>query len=157
MIAVGGWGGCKAGTSGFLLRKRKGQWQKCCKNEGKSGGHYPQREFLVKHDNPNHYILKGLPTEWLHAKDELYHSLRGPAENVEVLASSFAAKGSKETEPKIMVIKYGKGTIAHLPMANANGKSLECVGFQTILARSTQFAAHGKVTINPPANFPGKD
>ncbi|MCH2207680.1 MAG: ThuA domain-containing protein [Lentisphaerales bacterium] len=60
MITIGGWGSRKAGTSGFILRKRKSQWQKCCKNVGKSGGHGPQREFLVKHDNPHLHILKVL-------------------------------------------------------------------------------------------------
>lgn len=32
--------------------------------------------------------------------------------------------------------------------------SLMCVGFQTILARSCEWAATGKVTIPVPANFP---
>ncbi|MCM8535691.1 MAG: ThuA domain-containing protein [Lentisphaeraceae bacterium] len=157
MIAIGGWGGRKAGKSGFLLRKKDGSWNKCCENSGKSGDHGPQREFLVKHDQPNHPIVKGLPTEWLHAKDELYHSLRGPAENVEVIASAFSLKGSKETEPMIMIIKYGEGTTVHLPMGHANGTSLQCVGFQTIFARSTEFAARGKVTIAIPASFPRKE
>ncbi|WDE97154.1 ThuA domain-containing protein [Lentisphaera profundi] len=157
MIAVGGWGGRKAGKSGFLLRDQDGSWNKCCEKEGKSGGHGPQRDFLVKHDKPNHPIVAGLPTEWMHAKDELYHSLRGPAENVEVIASSLSKNGSKVREPMILVVKFGKGTICHLPMGHANGKSLQCVGFQTILARSTEFAARGEVTIAAPANFPGKD
>jgi phosphoribosylaminoimidazolecarboxamide formyltransferase/IMP cyclohydrolase len=34
-----------------------------------------------------HPITKGLPKEWMHAQDELYDNLRGPAKNVRVLAT----------------------------------------------------------------------
>jgi hypothetical protein len=39
---------------------------------------------------PEHPIMKGLPTVWLHANDELYSNLRGPAKNVTVLATATA-------------------------------------------------------------------
>jgi uncharacterized protein len=156
MIAVGGWGGRKAGLSGELLRMVEGKWAACCTKEGGSGGHGPQREFLVVHDQPEHPILKGLPKTWMHAKDELYHSLRGPAKNVEVLAHAVSAR-TKEAEPMVMVITHGKGTVLHLPMGHANNQSLECVGFQTVLARGTEFVATGKVTIGIPAKFPGTE
>jgi hypothetical protein len=38
-----------------------------------------------------HPITKGLPANWMHGNDELYSLLRGPAENMEILATSFSA------------------------------------------------------------------
>ena len=156
MIGVGGWGGRKAGKSGVLMRKNGDKWAPCCANEGGSGGHGAQRDFEVIHDVPDHPILAGLPPNWMHAKDELYSSLRGPAKNLTVLAHAVSAK-TKVAEPMIMEIKYGKGTIVHLPMGHYNKASCECVGFQTIFARSTEFAATGKVTIKAPKEFPGPE
>ena len=156
MIAVGGWGGRKAGLSGELLRMVDGKWAACCSTEGGSGGHGPQREFLVIHDQPDHPILAGLPKTWMHAKDELYHSLRGPAKNVEVLAHAVSAK-TKVGEPMVMIVSHGKGKVLHLPMGHYNKLSCECVGFQTVFARGTEFVATGKVTIGIPENFPGTE
>ncbi len=138
------------------MRKYEGKWKQDSPNKGGSGGHGPQREFVVTIDQPDHPIVKGLPLEWMHGKDELYHSLRGPAENVEVLGSAVSAR-TKVAEPMMMLIKYGKGRIFHTPMGHANKISLQCVGFQTVFARGTEFVATGKVTIGIPAKFPSKE
>jgi len=39
-----------------------------------------------------HPITKGLPKSFLHAKDELYEKLRGPALNMNILSTAFASK-----------------------------------------------------------------
>ncbi len=162
MIAVGGWGGRQAGVSGSLLRKVDGEWMAASPDEGLSGEHGDMREFLVIHDQPSHPILEGLPTEWMHAEDELYSALRGPATNVEVLAHS-VSKLTNEAEPMLMIITYGEGKIFHLPMGHFNdeykpfGASVHCVGFQTVLARGTEYVATGEVTIGVPSSFPGKE
>ena len=96
-----------------------------------------------------------MPTRWLHAKDELYDSLRGPAENVEVLAYAFSDK-SKKNEPMIMTLSYGKGRVFHTPMGHAD-YSMKCAGFQSVILRGTEWAATGKVTIPLPKDFPGAD
>ena len=95
-----------------------------------------------------------MPIKWLHSKDELYDSLRGPAKNVNVLATAFSDK-SKKHEPMIMTIKYGKGRVFHTPMGHAD-YSMKCVGFQDVLRRGTEWAATGKVSIKLSKNFPSE-
>ncbi len=162
MIAIGGWGGRKAGKSGYLLRLIDGKWQPTSPDKGRSGDDEQVKDYLVIHDQPNHPILKGLPTEWMHAEDELYASLRGPVKNVEVLAHSWC-RLTDENEPMMMIITYGKGKVFHIPMGHWNdefepyGAALHCVGFQTVLARGTEYVATGKVTIGIPDSFPSKE
>ena len=145
--------------SGYLLRLIDGEWTATSPDEGISGEHGPQREFVVIHDQPNHPILAGLPPEWKHATDELYSSLRGPAENIDVLAHSFSLY-TNENEPVYMLIPYGEGTVFHIALGHYNdeaepfGVAVECVGYQTILAWGTEYVATGEVTIGIPSAFP---
>ncbi|MDH3583555.1 MAG: ThuA domain-containing protein, partial [Phycisphaerae bacterium] len=76
MIGVGGWGGRKPGH-GSHLRLVDGQWATDPAPKGGSGSHGPQHEFVVEIHEPDHPIVRGLPTKWKHGKDELYDSLRG--------------------------------------------------------------------------------
>lgn len=162
MIGVGGWGGRRAGEHGSLLRMVDGDWIATSPDEGVSGTHGAMRDYLVVHDRPDHPILDGMPAEWMHAEDELYSSLRGPAENVEVLAHAYSLH-TEENEPILMVIGYGEGRVFHLPMGHYAGQSdppgaaLHCVGFQALLARGTEYVATGEVTVGIPSSFPGAD
>ncbi len=110
MIGLGGWGG-RNEKSGPYVRYRDGKIIRDDK-PGAGGHHGPQHDFLVVTRNTEHPVTKGLPTEWLHVKDELYDRLRGPAENLDILATAFsdpAKGGSDEHEPMLMTIKFGKG------------------------------------------------
>lgn len=156
MIGVGGWGGRQAGAAGFLLRKNGANWCAGSEKEGKSGGHGPQREFLIDVDQPEHPITKGMPKQWMHSKDELYHSLRGPAEDVEVLASAYCSE-TGVSEPMAMVISLGKGKIFHTPMGHYNEVSTKCLGFQAVFVRGTEYVATGDVTVGLPKGFPTKE
>lgn len=102
-----------------------------------------------------HPVTKGMPTEWMHARDELYDNLRGPIENVHVLATAIAppGKGTGVHEPMIFTISYGKGKVFHTPMGH-DANAMRCIGFQTTLARGVEWAATGMVTIQIPENFP---
>jgi type 1 glutamine amidotransferase len=96
---------------------------------------------------------------WLHTQDELYDFLRGPGENMKILATAFADPkhgGSGRHEPMLMVLEYGKGRIFHTPMGHGN-ISQECVGFITFLVRGSEWAATGNVTTKVPADFPTAD
>ena len=154
IIGLGGWGG-RNEKSGPYVVFRDG---KIFKDMAKGGGgsHGKQHPFVVNVREPEHPITKGLPTEWLHANDELYDRLRGPAENMTVLATSFSDKatgGRGEHEPMMMVLEYGKGRCYHTPMGHAD-YSMKCVGFIVTLQRGTEWAATGKVTQPVPADFP---
>ncbi len=133
------------------------------KGEGPGAGHGPQHAFKVVIRDAEHPITKGMPHEWMHAKDELYQGQRGPAEHMHILATAFAAKEMKGTgtnEPMVWVIPYGKGRVFTTVMGHVGGKgdpSIRCVGFQTLVARGAEWAATGKVTIPIPDNLPTAD
>jgi type 1 glutamine amidotransferase len=157
MIAVGGWYG-RDEKSGPYLRWRDGK-QVLDFKPGPAGHHGPGHPYLVETRTPNHPIMQGLPSKWLHATDELYDYMRGPATNVTVLATALADKafdGSGENEPQLMVIQYGKGRIFHTTMGHGPD-AMKCVGFAVTLQRGTEWAATGKVTQKIPADFPGAD
>jgi len=96
----------------------------------------------------------------LHKSDELYGNLRGPAKNIQVLATAFSTKetgGTGKEEPVLFTIAYGKGRIFQTVMGHATAElteSLEDVGFQVTLCRGTEWAATGKVKQKLPAEFP---
>lgn len=153
MIGLGGWGG-RNEKSGPYLRWRDGRWTPDT-TPGSGGSHGPQHSFLMT-NRADHAITAGLPTKWMHAKDELYDRLRGPAKNVTVLASAFADKakgGSGEEEPLLFAIRYGKGRVFHTALGHGV-EAIKCVGFATTLQRGTEWAATGKVTQKVPQNFP---
>ena len=55
---------------------------------GPAGHHGLQHPFDVTHKALEHPVLKGLPVVWSHFKDELYTYLRGPAQHMEILATT---------------------------------------------------------------------
>jgi type 1 glutamine amidotransferase len=123
---------------------------------GRAGHHGPQHEFQITMRDLEHPITQGLPTEWMHSKDELYDRLRGPAKNMHILASAFSdpdQKGTGRHEPMMMVIDYGEGRVFHTVLGHAD-YSMQCVGFITTLLRGTEWAATGEVTIPVPDDFP---
>lgn len=146
MIGVGGWGG-RSELSGPYLRKRDGKWT-LDPTAGRGGSHGKQHEFVVEIQDPEHPIVKGLPSKWLHAQDELYDRLRGPAKNVTVLGAALATVetgGSGELEPLLMAIPYGKGRVFHTALGHST-VSMGGLGFQETLKRGVEWAATGEVT-----------
>jgi len=154
---VGGWGD-RNEKSGPYLRLREGKWTHDS-SPGRGGSHGAQHAFVMETRETAHPIMAGLPAQWMHAKDELYDRLRGPAQGVTVLASALStteSKGSGEHEPLLMVLPYGQGRVFHTALGHAL-EAIRCVGFATTLQRGTEWAATGKVTQKVPADFPTAD
>ncbi len=158
MIGVGGWGGRDEKSGPFVYLNGEGEVVRD-ESAGKAGQHGPQHPFAVEVRDTSHPITKDMPVTWMHAQDELYEKLRGPAAHMRILATSQASpefKGTGHHVPMLMVIEYGKGRVFHTPLGHAD-YSCECVGFITLVQRGAEWAATGKVTQPLPADFPTAD
>jgi len=172
MIGVGGWGGFTPGyanrtqAAGPKIRWRDGGM--VLDNDTPGTAQHPSpHDFLMTVRAPEHPITKGLPSAWLHANDELYSNLRGPAKNVTVLATATAPasmpNGTGEHEPIIMAIAYGKGRVFHDTLGHVGAAqkepivSMNSVDSIVLLQRGTEWAATGAVTIPVPRDFPTAD
>lgn len=155
MIGVGGWGGRNEVSGPWLYVKDGKLFRDTSKGNG--GAHGAQHEFIVEIQNSDHPITRGLPKRWLHAKDELYSRLRGPAENVEILATA-KSDLTAQNEPNLMVLSYGQGRVFHTTLGHADYSMLDR-GFYETLQRGTEWAATGdtKATADVPADFPSED
>ena len=153
MIGLG-WRG--AGYGDRITVDDAGKVVRTPKGKGPGAGHGPQHAFSVVIRDREHPVMKGMPVEWMHFRDELYQGQRGPAQNMHILATAYAAKekrGSEAHEPMVWWIPYGKGKVFTTVMGHAD-YSMTCVGFQSIVARGCEWASTGKVTLAVPKNFP---
>lgn len=162
IIGLGGWGNRneKAGPyvfwkDGQILRDPR---------PGIAGYYATPHEFQVINRDISHPITAGLPPRWMHAKDELYSLLRGPAKNLSVLATAYSApekSGTGRHEPVLFTVNYGAGRIFHTTLGHAGNDdplpALECVGFIVTFQRGAEWAATGRVTQKISGDFPATD
>ncbi len=127
---------------------------------GEAGWYSTPKDFEIRIRNSEHPVTKGLPVRWMHAGDLIYARLRGPARNMEVLATAFCDTtngGTGRHEPVMMTINYGKGRVFHTTLGfpgDTISPALQCAGFITTFQRGAEWAASGKVTLPIPADFP---
>jgi type 1 glutamine amidotransferase len=164
MEGVGGWRG-RDESAGPKLRWRDGR--QVLDNGPGTAQHPAQHDFLVVTRAPEHPVMRGLPAAWMQAHDELYSQLRGPAQNVTILATAKAMPPMRgatgENEPMLMAIAYGRGRVFHTTLGHVSPRdelpvaTMRSVGFIVTLQRGTEWAATGTVTQRVPDDFPTAD
>lgn len=155
MIGIGGWGNRTKKDGPYVYYTNNGKLVRDY-SSGRCGSHGPAHNIPITVRVSDHPITKGMPSHWLTAKDECYALLRGPAENMTILATGKDMSGSAPTdrhEPMLMVIDYGKGRVFHTALGH-DDYSFEGVGFIVSFLRGTEWAATGKVTQPIPDDFP---
>ncbi len=155
MIGLGGWGGRNEKSGPYVYYDADGKLVRDTK-PGPGGAHGPQHQFVIETRDADHPIMRGLPKRWLHTQDECYDRLRGPAENMTILATAYSSpefKGTGRHEPALMTIGFGRGRVFHTILGHED-YSFEGVGFIVTLLRGTEWAATGRVTVPVPADFP---
>ena len=157
MTGIGGWSGRNEKSGPYLYIDSEGNVVRDL-SAGRGGAHGPQHEFEIVVRDQEHPIMKGLPPVFLHGPDELYDRLRGPAENVTILATAYSSKEQRGTgrhEPVFMTITYGEGKIFHTILGHHVDQIKEG-SFVTTFLRGTEWAATGEVTIPVPDDFPNQ-
>lgn len=149
IIGLGGWYGRDVNSGPYLYYKDGEQVRD--PQPGICGSHGPTAPFEIEVRNSEHPIMKGLPAKWMHYGDQLTSNLRGPAEQVEILATAYsdpANRGSGKDEPMIFTIGYGEGRIVQTVLGHTqagNGEAVGNRGFQVTFLRSVEWVATGEV------------
>jgi type 1 glutamine amidotransferase len=125
-----------------------------------TAGHGPYHAYTVKIVDTASPITKDLPPTFAES-DELYHQL-SLQPNIHVLATAWddpkncskpgEGCGTGKDEPLIWTLDYGAGRVFQTALGH-DVKAMQSAGFQATLARGTEWAATGKVTIPVPADL----
>ncbi|WP_075590560.1 ThuA domain-containing protein [Labilibacter marinus] len=159
MTALGGWKGRTEKDGPYVYWSN----DKIIKDTkpGKGGSHGKKNAFVIDTRQAEHPIMQGLPLKSMHTTDELYGKLRGPAENMTVLATAYSnpkTNGTGKHEPVLFTIDYGKGRIFHNVLGHVD-KSEDMIAYKSAyfiytMQRGTEWAATGKVTQVVPEDLP---
>ncbi len=116
-------------------------------------GHGPRHDFDLCVAAPIHPITKDLPHCWHHPSEQLTHGQHGPAVGLTILTYA-QSEVSHQNEPMDWINHFGKGRIYVTMLGhtwkNEPNPNYDDPNFQTLVARGTEWAASGKVTIPAP-------
>lgn len=122
-------------------------------------GHGTRHRYVVTLTEPDHPVLRGVP-HWLHAPDELYHRLKwAEGSEAKVIATAYSRPeegGTGDYEPMLLTNRWGKGRMFHTAMGHDN-VSLANPWHALVLARGSEWAATGQVTLPVPAGLSNDD
>lgn len=155
MTGLGGWGGRNEKSGPYVYYTNDGEL-KVDHSKGVGGAHGKKHEFPVTLRVADHPITKGMPKVWMTTVDECYAKLRGPAENMTILATGKDQNKNAPTnrhEPIFIVTNYGKGRVFNTILGH-DTVSFENVGFIVSFTRAAEWVATGKVTQEIPSDFP---
>lgn len=116
IIGLGGWGGRTIQNGPYAYFNDAGDLIRDAETPGKGGAHGSRHEFHITLRDDSHPITQGLPGKWLTSEDECYAMLRGPTQNMTILATGRDASSKAPTdrhEPILMVIEFGAGRTFH--------------------------------------------
>ncbi|WP_405607937.1 ThuA domain-containing protein [Polaribacter sp. Asnod1-A03] len=155
MIGLGGWGDRDEKDGPYVYYNNEEELIYDT-SIGKAGSHGAKHEFPITIRVADHPITKGMPKVWLTTADECYAKLRGPAENMTILATGKDQSAKAPTdrhEPIFIVTNYGKGRVFNTILGH-DAISFQSVGFITSFTRAAEWVATGRVTQEIPSNFP---
>jgi type 1 glutamine amidotransferase len=139
------------------------EYEKMCAGNWRPGnGHHSARhDFKVDIKGREHPITKGLAETYPQPNDELYANLRWqPQGTFHVLATAWddhslyrpnekqPIPGPGLNQPMLWTVDYGKGRVFVTALGH-DPDAMKSAVFITTLARGTEWAATGKVTIAP--------
>jgi len=154
MNGVGGWRGRDERAGPWWHHEHGTMVADTSSGAAGSHGRRDPFEIIVRARHP---ITRGLPARFMHAGDELYARLRGPGDNMTVLATAWsdpANAGSGRHEPQLMVLRYGRGRIFHTTLGH-DVAAMSSVDFVVTLQRGVEWVATGRVRQPVPPDFPG--
>lgn len=140
-----------------LVVANDGTLTRLAPGQGRNTGHGKRFDALIRRIG-EHPIHRGLPREWIAADIEVYHHVRGPAKNVDVL--SYANEPVTALGwPIEWTVRYGRGrvytsTLGHVWSGDIQPVTVRDAGVQTLLVRALQWLAQRPVTWPVPADFP---
>jgi len=130
------------------------------------GHHSARHDFKVDIKDGDHPITQGMKAAFPHTNDELYANLKWqPAGAYHVLATAWddhslydktrtkqPIPGPGIDQPMLWTVQYGQGNVFVTALGH-DADSMKSAGFAATLARGTEWAATGKVTLPLPAEL----
>jgi putative heme-binding domain-containing protein len=121
-----------------------GQLLHIARGQGMDSGHGAMTPFDVVTRAPEHPIMKNMSARWTHVRDELYHGLRGPSEQIEILATAHSPITGLD-EPMAWTVRYGEGRVFVTALGH-DVTAMRGAGFEALMAHGVEWCARGTVS-----------